>query len=106
MRIRLGNLGPMDHHPIHLHGHAFRVIETDGGAIPRVGADAPRPPCSCPSAATRDIEFVADAPGDWAMHCHMTHHVMNQMGHGGPNTDRRRSAATPTRACARACPAT
>jgi hypothetical protein len=28
---------------------------------------------------------VADEPGDWAMHCHMTHHVMNQMGHGLPN---------------------
>jgi hypothetical protein len=35
--------------------------------------------------STRDIEFVADAPGDWAMHCHMTHHVMNQMGHDIPN---------------------
>jgi hypothetical protein len=34
---------------------------------------------------TRNIEFIADAPGDWAMHCHMTHHVMNQMGHGFPN---------------------
>ena len=36
---------------------------------------------------------MADAPGDWAMHCHMTHHVMNQMGHGslnliGVNTDK------------------
>jgi len=28
---------------------------------------------------------VADAPGDWALHCHMTHHVMNQMGHSIPN---------------------
>src|SRR5438045_3020253 len=26
-----------------------------------------------------------DEPGDWAMHCHMTHHVMTQMGHGLPN---------------------
>src|SRR5690606_7299901 len=24
-------------------------------------------------------------PGDWALHCHMTHHVMNQMAHGIPN---------------------
>jgi manganese oxidase len=37
-----------------------------------------------PTGSTRDIELVADAPGDWAMHCHMTHHVMNQMGHGIP----------------------
>jgi manganese oxidase len=34
---------------------------------------------------TRAFELVADEPGDWAMHCHMTHHVMNQMGHSGPN---------------------
>ena len=38
-----------------------------------------------PVGSTRDITFVADAPGDWAMHCHMTHHVMNQMGHEIPN---------------------
>jgi len=29
--------------------------------------------------------FIADNPGDWAMHCHMTHHTMNQMGHNVPN---------------------
>jgi len=38
-----------------------------------------------PVGSTRIIEFVADEPGDWAMHCHMTHHVMNQMGHDIPN---------------------
>jgi hypothetical protein len=34
---------------------------------------------------SRTIDFVADEPGDWAMHCHMTHHVMNQMGDKFPN---------------------
>ena len=34
---------------------------------------------------TRNMEFISDAPGDWAFHCHMTHHVMNQMGHEFPN---------------------
>nr|WP_220348266.1 multicopper oxidase domain-containing protein [Alkalilimnicola ehrlichii] len=38
-----------------------------------------------PVGSTRTIEFVADNPGDWALHCHMTHHIMNQMGHGIPN---------------------
>ena len=33
----------------------------------------------------RDIEFIA-ARGDWALHCHMSHHTMNAMGHGIPNT--------------------
>lgn len=32
----------------------------------------------------RVLEFVAAAPGDWPFHCHMTHHVMNQMGHDSP----------------------
>jgi hypothetical protein len=35
--------------------------------------------------STRTVEFIANNPGDWAMHCHMTHHVMNQMGHQIPN---------------------
>ena len=34
---------------------------------------------------SRTIDFVAGEPGDWAMHCHMTHHVMNQMGDKFPN---------------------
>jgi hypothetical protein len=38
-----------------------------------------------PVGSVRVIEFVADALGDWAFHCHMTHHVMNQMGHHAPN---------------------
>lgn len=84
VRIRFGNLSAMDHHPIHLHGYAFRIIETDGGEIP-AGAQHPDTTVLVPTGSTRTIEFVADNPGDWAMHCHMTHHVMNQMGHGLPN---------------------
>ncbi|MBV9946388.1 MAG: multicopper oxidase domain-containing protein, partial [Myxococcales bacterium] len=38
-----------------------------------------------PVGSTRAVELVAEHPGDWALHCHMTHHVMNQMGHGLPN---------------------
>jgi hypothetical protein len=84
VRIRLGNLGPMDHHPIHLHGHQFRTTDTDGGEVP-AAAQWPETTVLVPVGSTRTIEFVADHPGDWAMHCHMTHHVMNQMGHGVPN---------------------
>jgi hypothetical protein len=84
VRIRIGNLGPMDHHPIHLHGYSFEVTETDGGQIPK-SARRPETTTIVPVGAVRVIEFVADAPGDWAMHCHMTHHVMNQMGHELPN---------------------
>jgi FtsP/CotA-like multicopper oxidase with cupredoxin domain len=84
VRIRFGNLSAMDHHPIHLHGYHFKVVATDGGPIP-VSAQWPETTVLVPTGGTRDIEFVADAPGDWALHCHMTHHVMNQMGHGIPN---------------------
>jgi hypothetical protein len=84
VRIRIGNLSPMDHHPIHLHGYQFLVTETDGGRIPE-SARWPETTVLVPVGSTRTIEFVADEPGDWAMHCHMTHHVMNQMGHGIPN---------------------
>jgi len=84
VRIRFGNLSPMDHHPIHLHGHNFHVVATDGGIVPP-SARWPETTVLVPVGATRTIEFVADALGDWALHCHMTHHVMNQMGHELPN---------------------
>lgn len=84
VRIRIGNLSAMDNHPIHLHGYSFQITATDGGPIPE-SAQWPETTVIVGVGQTRDIEFVADAPGDWAMHCHFTHHVMNQMGHGGPN---------------------
>jgi FtsP/CotA-like multicopper oxidase with cupredoxin domain len=85
VRMRFGNLSAMHNHPIHLHGHAFRVTETDGGAV-QPSAQFPETSVLVHVGSTRCVEFVADAPGDWAMHCHFTHHVMNQMGHAGPNT--------------------
>lgn len=84
VRIRIGNLSAMDHHPIHLHGHAFTVTETDGGTISEAGR-WPEVSVLVPTGSTRTIDFVADNPGDWAFHCHMTHHVMTQMGHDIPN---------------------
>lgn len=82
VRVRIGNLS-MWNHPIHMHGVQFHVTGGDGGRWPRqqwrsevteiVGVGQ-----------TRDLEFVA-VPGDWAFHCHMSHHTMNAMGHGLPN---------------------
>lgn len=85
VRVRLGNLSSMDHHPIHLHNYSFRITGTDGGPVPE-SAQYPETTVLVAVGQTRDIEFVADAPGDWAMHCHMFHHIMNQMGHDIPNT--------------------
>ena len=84
LRIRIANLSPMNHHPIHIHGHAFEVVETDGGPIP-ASARWPETTVLVPVGAARTVEFIADAPGDWAVHCHMTHHMMNQMGHDAAN---------------------
>jgi FtsP/CotA-like multicopper oxidase with cupredoxin domain len=96
VRIRLGNLSATDHHPIHLHGYRFKVTETDGGAIPEAG-QWPETTVIVPVGSTRTLEFLADVSGDWAFHCHMTHHVMNQMGHGLPNMIGVDPAATESR---------
>ena len=84
VRIRIANVTAMSHHPIHLHGYQFRVTETDGGQIP-TSAQQLETSVLVAIGQSRTIEFVADEPGDWAMHCHMTHHVMNQMGDKFPN---------------------
>ena len=77
VRIRLVNLG-MDHHPIHLHGHQFYVTGSEGGRY-RSPADEPGNTVLVGVAQARDIEFVANNPGDWHLHCHLPHHMMNQM---------------------------
>jgi manganese oxidase len=83
VRVRIGNLSPMDHHPIHLHGVRAQLTWTDGGEVP-ASARLWETTFLVPVGAVRVFEFVTTEPGDWAMHCHMTHHVMNQMGHGFP----------------------
>lgn len=83
VRIRVANLS-MDSHPIHLHGYNFRITGTDGGRIPLTG-QWPETTVNVPPGTTRDVEFVANAPGDWALHCHKNHHVMNAMSHTVPN---------------------
>jgi len=84
VRVRLANLSATDHHPIHIHGHAWHMVGTDGGVVPE-SARFPESSVLVPVGASRTMEFIADNPGDWAIHCHMTHHVMNQMGHPGVN---------------------
>jgi len=84
VRIRLGNLS-MNQHPMHLHGFTFNVTGTDGGPVP-LSAQYPQVTVPVPVGSTRDIEFIADEPGDWAFHCHKSHHTMNAMGHDLPNT--------------------
>jgi hypothetical protein len=82
VRIRFGNL-TMTNHPIHLHGYDFEVTGTDGGWVPK-GARWPEVTIDVGVGQMRAFEFVADAPGDWAIHCHKSHHTMNAMGHNVP----------------------
>jgi hypothetical protein len=79
VRIRMANL-TMTAHPIHLHGHHFAVSCTDGGWVPD-SAQWPETTIDVPVGAIRAVDFIADAPGDWAFHCHKSHHTMNAMGH-------------------------
>ena len=82
VRIRVGNL-PMTNHPIHIHGHEFEVTGTDGGPVPK-SARWPEVTTDVAVGQMRQIEFVADEEGDWAFHCHKSHHTMNAMGHDLP----------------------
>ena len=77
VRIRLVNLG-MDHHPIHIHGNQFYVTGTEGGRVPQ-SAWFPGNTVLVGVAQSRDIEFDAKYPGDWMLHCHLPHHMMNNM---------------------------
>jgi hypothetical protein len=82
VRIRVGNL-TMTNHPMHLHGHHFEVTGTDGGWVPK-SARWPEVTTDIAVGQMRAIEFDATDEGDWAFHCHKSHHTMNAMGHDVP----------------------
>jgi len=81
VRIRVGNL-TMTNHPIHMHGPHFEVVGTDGGWVPK-SARWPEVTTDVAVGQMRAFEFDALA-GDWAIHCHKSHHTMNAMGHNVP----------------------
>ncbi len=78
VRVRMLNFSAIDHHPMHLHGLTFWVTGTEGGRIPPT-AWIPGNTVLIGVAQVREIEFVANNVGDWPLHCHMFHHVMNFM---------------------------
>jgi FtsP/CotA-like multicopper oxidase with cupredoxin domain len=82
VRVRIGNL-TMTNHPIHMHGPHFQVTGTDGGWV-APSARWPEVTTDVAVGQMRAIEFDAVA-GDWAIHCHKSHHTMNAMGHDVPN---------------------
>jgi FtsP/CotA-like multicopper oxidase with cupredoxin domain len=77
LNLKLGNSYLLElvnetawHHPIHLHGHAFRVLGKDGHWADSVLLD-PK--------SRAEIAFVADNPGDWMLHCHVLEHQATGM---------------------------
>jgi FtsP/CotA-like multicopper oxidase with cupredoxin domain len=73
VRVRFANLTDMAH-PIHLHGHWFRVIAQDGSPFERpsiMNTVAVHP------GQTIDIDFLANNPGVWPLHCHIISHMVD-----------------------------
>ncbi len=73
VRLRLANISN-GVHPMHLHGHDFRVIAKDGHPLtnPQIMNTVTVNP-----GETYDIDFIADNPGEWVFHCHELHHTTN-----------------------------
>jgi hypothetical protein len=73
VRIVLYN-GSMMRHPMHLHGHDFRIINGNGEYAPLKNTLDIMP------METDTIEFLANVEGDWFFHCHILYHMMSGMG--------------------------
>jgi FtsP/CotA-like multicopper oxidase with cupredoxin domain len=86
VRIRFGNIG-IKNHPIHFHGHQFSEAAADGNSIPMKNRLI-KNTILISSGTTRDIEFEANNPGVWPLHCHFPHHVSNNktLPFGGMST--------------------
>ncbi len=78
VRVRILDFSPMQHHPVHFHGHTFWKTGHEGTRIPQ-SAWIPRNTELIGVAQSASFEFIAFNPGDWLLHCHMIHHVMNHM---------------------------
>lgn len=63
----------MMHHPMHLHGHFFRVINGNGDLSPL------KHTVDVPPHSSRTIEFYANEPGQWLLHCHNLYHMKTGM---------------------------
>lgn len=63
----------MMHHPMHLHGHFFRVVNKAGSKSPM------KHTVDVPPLMTRTIEFYTNEPGEWMLHCHNLYHLKTGM---------------------------
>jgi len=74
VRLRLINISSMSFHPMHLHGHQFKVAATDGNPVPEA-AQLTKNTITVMPGESYDIEFMANNPGTWLFHCHELHHA-------------------------------
>jgi FtsP/CotA-like multicopper oxidase with cupredoxin domain len=77
IRIRLINAGNQAH-AIHLHGHSFKIIATDGNPVPAT-AQLTKDTVLIGSSERYDLEVVGSNPGIWMFHCHINNHAANGM---------------------------
>ncbi|MBI1794133.1 MAG: multicopper oxidase domain-containing protein [Chloroflexi bacterium] len=75
VRLRFVGAGQFEH-PMHLHGASFKIVATDGNPVPEI-AQLTKDTLPVHPGERFDIEFVADNPGQWAVHCHIVHHTTN-----------------------------
>ncbi len=73
--IRLINLGQMTH-PMHMHGHPFQIVATDGYPVPESQA-LTKDVVNIGPGERYDLLMTADNPGTWLFHCHILTHVQN-----------------------------
>jgi plastocyanin len=75
--LRMINAGSIPH-PVHTHGHSFRIVATDGNPVPE-GMEWTKDTVLVAPGERYDLEFDADNPGVWMFHCHIEHHMANGM---------------------------
>lgn len=85
VRLRFIGTGAFAH-PMHIHGGPFRIVATDGNAIP-AGAQLTKDTVNVSPGERYDVIWTATTPGRWLVHCHINHHLTNdgaeQDGAGG-----------------------
>jgi len=76
VRLRFVNASSVSYHPMHIHGHQARVVALDGN--PAASPTTRNVELLAPG-QTVDMEFIADNPGVWMLHCHDLHHSTSGM---------------------------
>lgn len=80
VRLRLGAI-QINHHPMHIHGHQFKVENADGNPLDKDNMIL-KNTILVASGETWDVIFKANNPGVWPFHCHISHHMSNNLTKG------------------------